>query len=304
MGDRRTGLAVNAPAVADPEQNVRVNITQSFVLTSLAVVFVAGIGSGVVIHRLHLRRAGVTDPNEPLAGDGMGGSVGFIGGAAAFQLSVLMLASLDHYNGTKTVVADEALAYSAAFDSTDALNPDDQAKMRRDLVCLMRSVATYSWAASAAEDLTGSDNTHAWRRRASADASTVETKTKAQQNSLSTLQSELINASKSGQQRLLAAEADLPLALWLLVFLSIFALTSILTSLLLAHPSRILAVTALSTVLILSTAMVWTLTMFDEPFYQGDGVYIAPRAINATMLRLEGTYPGAAWGPCELLAEP
>lgn len=281
-----------------------VNITQSFVLITLALVFLAGIGAGVVIRRIHLRRAGVTDPDEHLGGDGMAGAIGFIGGAAAFLLSVLMLASLDHYNGTKTIVADEALAYYAAFESADEFKPDDQAKIRRDLVCLMRSVATYSWAAAAAEDLTGSDNTHAWHRRVSADASTVEVKTKAQQNSLSTLQSEIINATKSGQQRLLAAESDLPLALWLLVFLSIFALTSILTALLLAHPSRALAVTALSAVLLLSAAMVWTLAMFDEPFHQGDGVYISPRAINAAMVRLEQTHPGAAWDPCELLAAP
>lgn len=280
------------------------NLTIGLVTVCLAAVIVAGIAVGLLIHRVHVRRADTAPADEPAGGDGMGGSVGFIGGAAAFLLSVLMLASLDHYNSTKAIVADEALAYSAAFDSTDGLALADETKMQRDLVCLMRSVATNSWAAAQAEDLSGSDNTHAWRRRALADASTVATQTKPQQNSLSTLQSELINASKSGQQRLLAAEADLPLALWLLVFLSIFILIAILTALLRSSPSRTLAITAMGAVIMLSTAMVWTLTAFDQPFHQGDGVYISPRAINAVMVRMEGTYPGAAWAPCELLAEP
>lgn len=279
------------------------NITLTFVLSALAVVFAAAIGMGLLIHRLHSRRAGTNDPDESLGGDGLGGAVGFIGGAAAFLLGVLMLASLDHYNATKTIVAEEALAYSAAFDSTDGLAPADQGVMQRDLICLMRSVATNSWAAAEAEDLRGSANTHAWRRRASDDADGVDPKTKAQEDSLDTLQSELIDASKSGQQRLLAAEGDLPLALWILVFVSIFALISILTALLRAHPSRTLASTSLAATLILSTAMVLTLTTFDEPFNKADGVYISPRALNAVLVRLQGTYPGADWQPCETLAD-
>lgn len=279
------------------------NITLSFILISLGIVYAAAMGLGLLIHRLNVRRAAVADPDEPLGGDGMGGAVGFIGGAAAFLLGVLMLASLDHYNATKTIVADEALAYSAAFDGTDGLAPADRDVLQRDIICLMRSVATNSWAAAEAEDLRGSANTHAWRRQVSAHADAVDPKTKAQEDSLDTLQSELINASKSGQQRLLAAESDLPLALWLLVFISIFALITMLTALLRGHPSRVFAITSLAATLIVSTAMVWTLTTFDEPFNTDDGVYISPRALNAVMLRLQGTYPGADWGPCKTLVD-
>ena len=280
------------------------NITLSLVLVSMAVVFTAAVGLGLLLHRKQGRGAEGTDSDESLGADGMAGAVGFIGGAAAFLLSVLMLASLDHYNATKAIVGSEALAYSAAFESTDGLAPPDQPKVQRDLICLMRSVATNSWAAAEAEDLSGSDNTHAWRRRASADANAAVPQTKAQEDSLQDLKGELISASDNGQQRLLAAEADLPLALWILVFISIFALITLLTALLRAHPNRTFAVAAFSAVLIVSAAMMWTLTTFDQPFDQGDGVYISPRALNAVMVRLQDTYPGADWGPCEMLAAP
>lgn len=273
------------------------------VLGALAVVFTAAVALGVFIHRAYRRRLRGDSPDQHFGGDGMSGSVGFVGGAAAFLLGVLMLASLDHYNSTKGIVADEALAYSAAFDSTEGLDPGDRPKIQRDLVCLMRSVATHSWAAAEAAALTGSPNTHAWRRRTNEQANTIIPKSKGQEDSLNTLQAELIDASKSGQQRLLAAESDLPLALWILVFVSIFVLTSMLTALLLDHPSRTLTLAGLGSVLVLSTAMLWTLTTFDEPFNQGDGVYISPRAINAVLVRLQGTYPNADWGPCEMLAD-
>jgi hypothetical protein len=79
-------------------------------------------------------------------------------------------------------------------------------------------------------------------------------------------------------------------------------LTAMLTALLRGHPSRAFAISALAAVLIVSTAMIATLKTFDEPFTRGDGVYIAPRAINAALSRLEVTYPGADWRECEMLA--
>lgn len=270
-------------------------------LSLLTLIVLAAVVVGLLIHRSHVRKAAAADTEESVSGDGMGGAIGYLGGAAAFLLGVLMLASLDHYNTTKTIVADEALAYSAAFDSTDGLPKADQPGIRRDLVCLMRSVATNSWSAAEAGDIAGSPNTHAWHRRASADAAGVDPQTKAQEHSLETLQSELIDASKSGQQRLLAANSDLPLALWILVFVSVFVLTAILVALLRAHPSRTLAIASLASVLVVSAAMVWTLTTFDEPFTKGDGVYISPQALEAVMVRLQGTYPEADWGPCETL---
>lgn len=274
------------------------------VLSTLAIIFAAAIALGLLIHRMQERRTATADADEALGGDGLGGAVGFISGAAAFLLGILMLASLDHYNETKAIVGAEAVAYSAAFEASNGLAPTYQPKIQRDLICLMRSVATNSWAAASAGNLSGSDNTHALHRRASADADSAVPQSKAQENSLGILKDKLISASESGQQRLLAAESDLPLALWILVAVSLFMLTAILTALLRTHQSRVFAVTALVAYLAVSAAMVWTLVTFDEPFSRGDGVYIEPRALNAVMVRLQGTYPAADWSTCETLVNP
>lgn len=275
-------------------------ITLPVALIVLFAVFAVAVGLGLIIHRIEVRKGLIDNRDRRLVGDGMNGALGFLGGSAAFLLGVLMLASIDHYNATEDIVTQEALAYSAAYDSTAGLAAADKSKIQRDLVCLMRSVTTNSWAATQSEDLTGSENTHAWRGRVIDDANAVEPKTTVQENSLGNLQSELVNASKSGQERLLAADSNLPAALWILVYISIFVLALALT--LLLRPYPVLATTTLSAILILSTAMVWVLTAFAEPFTQDDGVYISPRALNAVMVRLQGTYPGPAWEPCEQLA--
>lgn len=275
------------------------NLAFPWAIGILFATFAVGIGVGMLVHWAEVRRGVIDERNRRLVGEGIGGAVGFLGGSAAFLLGVLMLASLSHFNATDDVVNSEALAYSAAFDGTVALAHTDQAKVRRDLVCLMRSIATSSWTATEAEDATGSENTHAWRTRALEDTNAVVPTTVAQETSLGTLQSELVEAAKAGQHRLLAARNDLPGPLWIVVYISIFLLTTALTVLLRPYPA--LAVTSLGAILLLSSAMVWTLTAFAQPFTK-DGIYLSPHAINDVMVRLQSAHPDADWSPCEELS--
>lgn len=227
--------------------------------------------------------------------------MGFLGGSTAFLLGLLLLGSLNHFNATDDIVNSEAVAYSAAFNSTAGLAAEDRTKIQRDLVCLMRSVTTNSWSATQITDLTGSENTHAWRGRVMRDVNAATTTSPAQVNSLQTLQSKLIDAAEAGQNRLLASESDLPAALWVVVYISIFVLTMALTTLLRPYPA--VAATLLLSILVVSSAMVWVLTAFAQPFTTNDGVYIPPHALDAVATRLERAYPGPAWAPCEKLAE-
>ena len=275
------------------------SFTFPWAIGTLCAVFAAGVGAGMLVYRADARRAVIGAPDMKWVRDGISGAVGFLRSATAFLLGVLMLAALSHFNATDEVVNSEALAYSAAFDSTVALEPADQAKVRHDLVCLMRSVSTSSWIATEHQDATGSENTHAWRTRALRDANRVVPATKAQENTLATLQSELVQAAKAGQHRLLEATSDLPRPLWVVVYVSIFLLTMTLTVLL--RPDPLLAVINLGGVLLLSSAIVWTLTSFAQPFTT-DGIYLSPHAINDVMVRLQSAYPEADWGPCETLS--
>lgn len=265
----------------------------------MVLVFGVAVLLGLLLHRVEVRRGLIDDRDRRLVGDGMSSALGFIGGAAAFLLGVLMLTSMDHYHATEDAVDAEAISYAAAYANVEGLAVPDQAKIQRDLACLMRSVATNSWSETQKGNVAGSRETHAWRARVRDDVNAVEPKTAGQENSLSSLQSELVDAAKSGQQRLLSAEDHLPTVLWILVYVSVFVLTTTLTLLLVPYP--MLAVTTLTAVLVLSAAMVWTLTAFAQPFTEGDGVFISPRSLNAVLARMQDTNPDADWGPCEQL---
>jgi hypothetical protein len=140
-------------------------IAVPWALAGLVVAFGAAVGLGLVAQRIEVRRNLIGGRDGRLVSDGMGGAGGFLGGAAAFLLGVLMLASIDHYYATRSGVDAEAVAYAAAFNAAATLPASDQDRIQRDLVCLMRSVSTDSWEATAAEQLTGARNTDLWRAR-------------------------------------------------------------------------------------------------------------------------------------------
>ena len=94
------------------------DMTLSAAVGYLVLVFTAAVALGLLIQRIEVRRGEIANRNKPGVSEGIGGAVGFLGGASAFLLGVLMLASVDHYNATRDTVDSEALAYSSAFDST------------------------------------------------------------------------------------------------------------------------------------------------------------------------------------------
>ena len=261
-------------------------------LAWLILVAGAGVGLGLVVRRL-AGRGGVDEFDA-------GGAVGFVGGTASFLLGVLMLVSINRFDDAERIVGAEANAYSAAFDSSAALATPDQGRVQRDLVCLMRSVTTDSWATTQVLDVTGAPNTHAWRARVRSGVDAIEPKSDAQRNGLSLLQSQLIEADNAGLQRYRAADGHLPAGLQVLVFVAILILFFLTT--LSLRVNRVMAVSALAGMLIVTSAMLWLLTAFEQPFTKDDGVYIQPRALAAVMIRLQSAHPGAAWAPCERLA--
>ena len=270
-------------------------------LLALVIVFILAVGLGFWVHRLERRRGLIERRDQPLVGDGISGALGFIGGSAAFLLGVLMLTSIDHFKATEEIARAEAIAYSAAFDATAAAPVELRPQIRRDLVCLMRSVVQDSWNASEANDLTGDENTHAWMIRAFATLTGVESERSFEQAAIGRVEDQLAEAMSAGQTRLLSARAPIPLPLWIVVYLSMFIVFLLVTVLLRPYP--LLEFIALGSLFLLTAAMIWTLAAYQEPFNKHDGVYIAPEGLEAVMTRLQDAYPGPAWEPCERLAD-
>ena len=89
-------------------------MSQGVALLTLLLTFGSAVGLGLLIHRMEVRNSDLDRRERRLVGEGMSATLGFVGGAAAFLLGVLLLSSLDHYRATDNIVTDEALAFSAA----------------------------------------------------------------------------------------------------------------------------------------------------------------------------------------------
>ena len=273
-----------------------------FLLPLLGLVVTFGLGWLAAMRMARLESArGMIDKREgSLVADGAQGVLGFVGGASAFLIGVLMLASVDHFNATSEVANDEAIAYSAAFQNSVALPDPALQIVQRDLVCLMRSVATDSWTAATTGDLTGDRNSNAWRAKTVSDFGTIALASGGSSDALDAVASEVRDATKFGQQRLLAGESTLPLAMWALLYLSLLVLTFLMTLMMRSYP--LLLALCLGATFIVSAGMISVLVAFAEPFDTDTGVYISPRALESVLITAQESQPGAAWDSCERLS--
>ena len=273
-----------------------------FLLPLLGLVVTFGLGWLAAMRMARLETArGMIDKREgSLVADGAQGVLGFVGGASAFLIGVLMLASVDHFNATSEVANDEAIAYSAAFQNSVALPDPARQIVQRDLVCLMRSVATDSWNAATTGDLTGDRNSNAWRAKTVSDFGTIALASGGSSDALDAVASEVRDATKFGQQRLLAGESTLPLAMWALLYLSLLVLTFLMTLMMRSYP--LLLALCLGATFIVSAGMISVLVAFAEPFDTDTGVYISPRALESVLITAQESQPGAVWDSCERLS--
>lgn len=266
----------------------------------LVVTFSLGWLVAMLIARLETARGMIAKREGSLVADGAQGVLGFIGGASAFLIGVLMLASVDHFNATSEVANEEAIAYSAAFQTSVALPAPARQIVQRDLVCLMRSVATDSWRAATKGDLTGDRNSNAWLAKTMSDLGTLSQQPDMRSDIPGAVESELREAAKFGQKRLLGGESTLPLAMWALLYLSLLVLVFLMTIMMRSYP--LLLALCIGATFTVSAGMIFVLVAFAEPFDTDTGVYISPRALEAVLLSSQESQPGAAWDSCERLS--
>lgn len=267
------------------------------------VAFVAlGCLLGYGAARWELRSWRFERRSEPLVGDvlsGFGG--GFTGGLAAFLLGVIMLSALEGYDEAQRAADDEAVSYSAAYDNSMALPLSGRLDVQHNLVCLMRSVATGSWAASAMEDIAGDPKTTAWQTVTLASVNGLKPTSAVEEEAVKDTRAAITQASAQEQLRLFQSQRDTPFALWLLVGVSIAGFCFLVVQGML--PSRLHAMSLIAAVTVVTVAAIWASAAFADPYDGEGGIYLGPTSLEAVMSRLELQYPGPAWGPCERLGD-
>ncbi|MCX6433279.1 MAG: hypothetical protein NTX29_10980 [Actinobacteria bacterium] len=238
----------------------------------LLACIVAGAAVGLWIHR-RVASGGSGGEVDHHDMDRLGETIGFIGGAFGILLGLLLIFSVQHYGDARNSARDEAVASSSLFKSASPFTQVERDRLRRDLVCLMRSSATDDWTAGESKDLTGSSITNAWEAQVQADVEKLTYDTDARNGYQYFIVQDSLDVSKARQARLLYTQPDIPL----LVRMSVIAC------------SIILLVT------------IGTLTALDEPF-TGAGSSVTPVALNGALTRLHDATPGPIWDPCPTMS--
>ena len=263
----------------------------------LILLALAALGTARLVFHME-RRRGLTR-HAPLLGDGWSGTVGYASAVVAFLLGLMLFFSINTFSTAQGVASDEAIAYSSAFDAAQVLPATSASTIERDLVCLMRATRSGSWHAMSLQDLTGDDNVTAWYRQTLKDVSSTSATDKGVDGTVSTIQNAVNDAGRARQQRLLSVRGELPLAIWIIIYVSIYVMLFLFALVLIDNP--VLVAVSLLACTVLTGAAVAALVMFSEPF-SDPGVKVQPTAISGVLVRLESDYPGPEWAECPTLA--
>ena len=253
-----------------------------------------GILVGIVIVRLGRNHDPLDDTG--FVADGLSATLGTVGGLLAFVLGFLVVFTLDNYTSAQDVAANEASAYSAAFEAAVLLPADQAEPIKRDVACLIESVRTEGWYFSSGDGPSADDNLELWWVTTRQSLGSLTEPTPLQEYAVETIFASLAEARSLGEQRVLMNDSAVPPIIWVVIYIA-FAATIALTYVSLRNNTFIL-LASIGLMTIVVAAVVWTLFTFANPFSPTDGTAVQADDLSGTVERLRDTYPGPAWEPC------
>lgn len=253
-----------------------------------------GILVGIVIVRLGRNHDPLDDTG--FVADGLSATLGTVGGLLAFVLGFLVVFTLDNYTSAQDVAANEASAYSAAFEAAVLLPADQAEPIKRDVACLIESVRTEGWYFSSGDGPSADDNLELWWVTTRQSLGSLTEPTPLQEYAVETIFASLAEARSLGEQRVLMNDSAVPPVIWVVIYIA-FAATIALTYVSLRNNTFIL-LASIGLMTIVVAAVVWTLFTFANPFSPTDGTAVQADDLSGTVERLRDTYPGPAWEAC------
>ena len=258
-----------------------------------------GIGAGILLLK-YLRRHELPEDSEGQAQGFLTDALAYVSGVLGIMLGLLLFFSVQVYEDASASAKDEALSLVDVYENADYFPSTPADALRRHTTCLMRSVATDSWLAAEAGDLTGDENTAAWaaqvRKGIEALPSDGNVAAEAQKAAMDSFQ----KAQSARQSRILSSVWKMPTIVWLVLDLGAFVFAGLV---ILSLPGRRrTALVLIGACLLFTMGVVGALSMFATPFTRL-GVSVQPTAIEGALVRLKGTYPAQDWSKCPRLAE-
>jgi len=255
-----------------------------------------GICAGILLRRY---LTGREDQAEHPAGGVLTDALAYVSGVLGIMLGLMLFFSVQVYEEVRQSAREEAVALADVFENAEYFPASPADQVRRDTICLMRSVATDSWTSAESGDLTGDENTAAWAARVRASIADLPVRTSTQQEAQAQTMAAFQDAQNARQKRILSSAFQLPLIVWLVIDLGVLVFATLMMVSLPDRPR--LALVLIGACLVFTMGVVGALSMFATPFTHL-GVSVRPDDIYGALLRLEDTNPGQDWSPCERLA--
>ena len=226
-------------------------------------------------------------------------AIAYVSGVLGIMLGLMLFFSVQVYEEVRQSAREEAVALADVFESADFFRASPAEAVRRDTICLMRSVATDSWTSAAQADLTGDENTAACAAQVRSSIADLPTRTATQQEAQAQMMTAFQDAQNARQKRILSSAFSLPLIVWIVIDLGVFVFAALMMISLPNRPRT--AFVLIGACLVFTMGVVGALSMFATPFTK-IGVSVQPDDIEGALLRLEDIYPTTDWSPCERLA--
>jgi hypothetical protein len=238
---------------------------------------------------MHKKRTRNLDPPD------FGSILDFVGVAYGVLLGLLLIFAVDHYSEVRTEAQAEASSLVSLYDAVGVYPAETRDPARHDLICYMRSVANNEWPSMEQGSELEAPRTLGYGDKLRADVRNLPTSDPAQESTYGHAADLISNAGQSRQRLLFLTAEEIPVALWVVVYVGAFLVFTLLAVHYASRPAGRPLVIGGAFVLI--TVVVGVLAMLDQPF--GIGVRVHPDEMNqAISLLLVGETNPVILAPC------
>lgn len=194
----------------------------------LLLVALAGWLAGKGVHALFVRRAEDTErytAELPRMGD----TIAFISGAVGILLGLLLSFSVSNFQDAQASVKEYGSSVSGAYRASASYDEPGRSIVRQDLVCAVQTFVANDWAGGFDAAKTGDDQANLWMAKLNGDINTLPLTTDTQSQAFPVLLQTTLDMSHWRQLILLTSLETIPLVIWIVIYVSIFALSLLLT---------------------------------------------------------------------------
>ena len=219
----------------------------------------------------------------------------FVGAAYGLLLGLLVVFAVGHFSDVRHESQQEASSLVALQDTVRIYPPETSDPVRRDVVCYMRSIVDDEWPSMERGNDTATRRTLGFGDRVRADVRNLPSGDPMQGSAYGRANSLITDASQSRQRLLFFTEPEIPIALWIVIYVGAILVILLLTAHYATRPAG--RVAALGSVAVLMTVVVGVLGMLDQPF--GIGAHVQPDQMRQAVELLQtGEKNPAILRPC------